>query len=183
MSKSRPKLTCFNANKNLYPCEEKSIVFTRMQDKDRNISITCSLFLELQLDQLDSMHIPQFVNDCVQSYQPPSTQCQTSSFPPPPVCCQQPSKGRSRRSRLVYLRDLRQSLTPKPRIQKGRVQSHCPHMPVSSGEMGAKKSPISKRSPLLRRRPGEVIPGKGVWCLWGQFGMHAPLYAPPSGKH
>ncbi len=31
-----------------------------------------------------------------------------------------------------------------------------------------------------RHRPIVAIPGKGVWCQWGQFGMRASLYAPPN---
>ncbi len=33
---------------------------------------------------------------------------------------------------------------------------------------------------LSRRRPVVAIPGKGVRCQWGQFGMRASPYAPPN---
>ncbi len=36
----------------------------------------------------------------------------------------------------------------------------------------------SQFSPLSRHRADLAIPGKRVWCLWGQFGMRASPYAP-----
>ncbi len=37
--------------------------------------------------------------------------------------------------------------------------------------------------PLSRRRPVAAIPGKGVRCQWGQFGMRASPYDPPNIDH
>ncbi len=39
---------------------------------------------------------------------------------------------------------------------------------------------LVQHSPLSRRMPYVAIPGKGVRCLWGQFGMRASPYAPPN---
>ncbi len=50
------------------------------------------------------------------------------------------------------------------------------HTPVSSGEMGPERLPASKRSPLLRHNPGEMIPGKRVCCLWGRDGDTSMSY-------
>ncbi len=48
--------------------------------------------------------------------------------------------------------------------------------------MGTERLLASKHSSLLWRRPAEAITDKGLQCLWGQFGMRASPYTPPSGK-
>ncbi len=89
-----------------------------------------------------------------------------------------------RRFRPVYFGDIQQpihhlglrSSDPKRRESVVTLSAHL----SSKEEMGTERLPASKRSPLSRRRPIVVIPGKGVWYQWGQFGMRASSYAPPN---
>ncbi len=78
-------------------------------------------------------------------------------------------------------RHLAANSPPMPEIPKWRESVVAPSAHLSSrGEMGVERLPAPKRSPLSRRRPVVAIPGKGVRCQWGQFGMRASPYAPPN---
>ncbi len=96
--------------------------------------------------------------------------------------------GSRRRSRLVYFWDIRQPIHHLGlRSWDPKTKGECSRTVCTLEQQrrnGDRKVVCPKASPpLSRRRPVVAIPGKGVRCQWGQFGMRASPYASPNIDH
>ncbi len=82
-------------------------------------------------------------------------------------------------------RHLAANLPPRPEILIGpKTKGECSHtiriLEQQRRNEGRKVACAKVFPPLSQHRPFVTIPGKGVRCQWGQFGMRASPYAPPN---